>query len=61
MDRELRHIEIVNAVPVDQLLGKGVVASNGIDLFSGVVGHPHYPCEGFLSPESQVPSGNVKA
>ena len=61
MHGQLGGVKIVNAVLVDQLVPKGIISSDPVDLCSGIFSQLRHPLKGLLSPKSKIPSGNIKA
>ena len=59
--RELGPVEVKDAVPVNKLLGKGVVPADAVDLPPGVVRQAHHLGKGLFAPQGQVPPGDVQA
>ena len=61
MDGQFGPVESIDAVPIDQLVGIGVVATDGVDLRAGVLCQLGDLGKDFLSPECQIPPGKVQA
>ena len=61
MDTELRGIEIEDGISVAELLAEGIVAADGIDLLTGVLGHIRHLMEDMPAAQGEVPAGDVEA